>query len=55
MPPKTRPFDFDTVKRPTSMQATTGEVPLVSLDLERERLQPMPTPWPGLIQPARVN
>jgi len=37
------------------LHATTGEVPLVRLELERERLQPMPTPWPGLIQPARVK
>ena len=28
----------------------TGEVPLVRLELERERLQPMATPWLGLIQ-----
>jgi hypothetical protein len=35
------------------VHATTGEVPLVRLELERERLQPMPTPWPGLIQSAR--
>lgn len=35
------------------VHATTGEVPLVRRELERERLQPMPTPWPGLIQPAR--
>jgi transposase len=36
------------------VHATTGEVPLVRLELERERLQGMPTPWPGLmIQPAR--
>lgn len=35
------------------VHATTGEVPLVRLESERERLQPMPTPWPGLIQPAR--
>jgi transposase len=34
------------------VHATTGEVPLVRLELERERLQPMPTPWHGLIQPA---
>jgi hypothetical protein len=34
------------------VHATTGEVPLVRLELERERLQSMPTPWPGLIQPA---
>lgn len=37
------------------LHATTGEVPLVRLELERERLQPMPTSWPGLIQPARVK
>jgi len=35
------------------VHATTGEVPLVRLELERERLQSMSTPWPGLIQPAR--
>jgi transposase len=35
------------------IHATIGEVPWVRLELERERLQPMPTPWPGLIQPAR--
>jgi transposase len=32
------------------VHATTGEVPSVRLELERERLQPMPTPWPGVIQ-----
>ena len=37
------------------LHATTGEIPLVRLEWERERLQPMPTPWPGLIQPARVK
>ena len=35
------------------LHATTGEVPLVRLELEQERLRPMPTPWPALIQPAR--
>jgi transposase len=36
------------------VHATTGEVPLVRLELERERLPPMPAPWPGLmIRPAR--
>jgi transposase len=35
------------------VHATTGEVPLVRLELERERLQPMPTPCPGLIRSAR--
>jgi transposase len=33
--------------------ATTGEVPLVRLEQERERLQPTPAPWPRAIQPAR--
>jgi hypothetical protein len=31
------------------VHATTGEVPLVRLELERERLQPIATPWPGAI------
>ena len=36
------------------VHATTGEVPLARLELERECLQTTPTPWPGLrIQPAR--
>lgn len=35
------------------VHATTGEVPLVRLELERERLQPMATPWPGVIQRTR--
>jgi hypothetical protein len=35
------------------VHATTGEVPLVRLELERERLQPMARPWPGVIQRAR--
>ncbi len=37
------------------VHATTGEVPLARLALERERLQPMPTPWPGAIQNTRVQ
>jgi hypothetical protein len=37
------------------LHGTTGEVPLVRLELERERLQPMPTPWPGVIQRARTK
>jgi transposase len=37
------------------VHATTGEVPLVRLELERERLQPMPTPWSGAIPNARVK
>jgi transposase len=34
------------------VHATTGEVPLVRLELERERLQQIAAPWPGLIQPV---
>jgi transposase len=37
------------------VHATTGEVPLVRLELERERLQSMPTLWPGMIQRARTT
>ena len=37
------------------VHATTGEVPLVRLEHERERLQPMPTPWPGMILHARTE
>jgi hypothetical protein len=37
------------------VHATTGEVPLVRLELERERLQSMPTPWPGMIQRSRTT
>ncbi len=37
------------------VHATTGEVPLVRLELERERLQPIPAPWPGaILQNTRV-
>ena len=35
------------------VQATTGEVPLMRLEYERERLQPIPALWPGALQPAR--
>jgi transposase len=35
------------------VHATTGQVPLLRLEHERERLQPIPSPWPGAIQPAR--
>jgi hypothetical protein len=35
--------------------ATTGEVPLVRLEIERERLQPMPSPWLGAIKNARAQ
>jgi transposase len=34
------------------VHATTGEVPLVRLEQERERLQPMPASWPGTFQTA---
>lgn len=34
------------------VHATTGEVPQVRLELERERLQTMPAPWSGLIRPV---
>jgi transposase len=35
------------------VQATTGEIPLVRLEHERELLQPLGTPWPGAIARAR--
>ena len=35
------------------VHATTGEVPSTRLEFERERLQPILTPWLGLLQPAR--
>jgi len=37
------------------VHATTGEVPLVRLEDERERLQPVPAPWPGAIQRAPLK
>jgi transposase len=37
------------------VHATTGEVPLARLELERERLQPMPAPWPGRLEPIRTK
>ena len=37
------------------VHATTGEIPLKRLELERERLQPMPTQWPGSFQRVRSN
>ena len=37
------------------VHGTTGEVPLVRLELERERLQLIPTPWPGVIQRSRTK
>jgi transposase len=37
------------------VHATTDEVPLVRLEQERERLQPILAPWPGAIQSTRAN
>jgi len=37
------------------VHATTGEVPQVRLEQERERLQPIPAPWLGAIQPTRAK
>jgi transposase len=37
------------------VHATTGEVPQVRLELERERLQTMPPAWSGSLPPARSN
>ena len=34
------------------VHATTGEIPAVRLEQERERLQPIPAPWPGTLQPT---
>ena len=34
------------------VHGTTGEVPLVRLEYERERLQPIPAPWPGAMRPV---
>ena len=34
------------------VHATTGEIPWVRLEQERERLQAIPAPWPGTLQPA---
>jgi hypothetical protein len=31
--------------------ATTSEVPAVRLEQEREHLQPLSAPWPGLLEP----
>ena len=36
----------------TRVHATTGEIPLVRLEQERERLQAIPAPWPGTLPPA---
>ena len=35
------------------VHATTGDIPLARLELERERLQPIPMPWPGSLQRVR--
>jgi transposase len=37
------------------VHATTGEVPAVRLEWERERLQPLPGSWHGLIPSARTK
>jgi transposase len=37
------------------VHATTGEVPLVRLEVERERLQPIPPSWSGMIQKTGVK
>jgi transposase len=37
------------------VHATTGEIPRVRLELERERLQPLPAPWCGAIIGARIR
>ncbi len=34
------------------VHATTGDIPLVRLEHERERLQAIPASWPGTLQPA---
>ena len=34
------------------VHATTGEIPWVRLEQERERLQLIPASWPGTLQPA---
>jgi hypothetical protein len=34
------------------VHGTTGEIPLVRLEQEHERLQSIPAPWPGTLQPA---
>ncbi|HTT75840.1 MAG TPA: hypothetical protein VMF50_07655, partial [Candidatus Binataceae bacterium] len=39
--------------RELRVHAATGEIRLVRLELERERLQPLPTPWCGAIIAAR--
>jgi hypothetical protein len=37
------------------VHATTNEVPLVRLEQERERLQPILAPWPGTIQSTKAK
>jgi transposase len=37
------------------LHATTGEIPLERLKVERDRLQPLATPWPGMIQKTGLN
>jgi hypothetical protein len=37
------------------VHATTGEIPLIRLELERERRQPLPAPWCGTIIGTRIR
>jgi len=37
------------------VHATTGEIPMVRLEQERERLQSIPAPWPGTLQSAAAK
>ena len=37
------------------VHATTGEVPLARLEQERQHLQAIATPWPGVIQRAQTE
>jgi hypothetical protein len=37
------------------VHAATGEIPLIRLELERERLQPLPAPWCGAIIGTRIR
>ena len=37
------------------VHAITGEIPLIRLELERKRLQPLPAPWCGTIIGTRIR
>jgi transposase len=37
------------------VHATTGEIPLLRLEYERERLQALTMPWPGALDPVRAK